>query len=91
VLPPPVLCALLSNPRLPAAAAKLFLALPLLELSAGFWERAGHLRGRVLARGLRARLADSLIASCCIDHRVQLITRDADFRHFVKIAGLELA
>lgn len=91
VLPPPVLCELLSNPKLPASAAKLFLELPVLELSDGYWERAGRLRAKLLARGLRARLADALIALSCIDHRTPLITRDTDFRHFVKLGGLVLA
>ena len=91
VLPPVVLSELLSNPKLPGPIAKLFLELPVLELSPGYWERTGRLRAKVLARGLRARLADTLIAASCIDHRVPLVTRDPDFRHFVKLGGLELA
>jgi predicted nucleic acid-binding protein len=85
-----VLCELLSNPRLPATGAKLFSEVPILELSDGYWERSGRLRANVLARGLRARLADTLIAQSCIDHRVPLVTRDPDFRHFVKVGRLEL-
>jgi predicted nucleic acid-binding protein len=38
----------------------------------------------VLATGFKARLADALIAQACIDHDVALITRDKDFRHFVR-------
>jgi predicted nucleic acid-binding protein len=49
------------------------------------------LRGKVLAKGLRARLADALIAQSCIDHRVPLVTRDDDFRHFVALGGLRLS
>jgi predicted nucleic acid-binding protein len=90
VLPPVVLCELLSNPKLPASAAKLFLQFPVLDISDGYWERSGRLRAGVLARGLRARLADTLIAESCIDHRVPLVTRDPDFRHFAKFGGLEL-
>jgi predicted nucleic acid-binding protein len=45
----------------------------------------------LLARRLRARLADTLIAQSCIDNDVALITRDADFRHFAKYCGLRLA
>jgi predicted nucleic acid-binding protein len=67
------------------------LELPLLEISEGYWERAGRLRATVLARGLRARLADTLIAASCIDHGVTLVTRDPDFRHFSKLGGLALA
>jgi hypothetical protein len=91
VLPPVVLSELLANPRLPAAAAALFMDLPLLELTDGYWQRCGRMRAKVLAQGLRARLADSLIATSCIDHRVPLVTRDADFRHFARTVGLVLA
>lgn len=91
VLPPVVLCELLSDPKLPLPAAKLFLQLPVLDLVDGYWERSGRLRAKVLAKGLRARLADALIAESCIDHRVALVTRDSDFRHFAKVGGLELA
>ena len=90
VLPPVDLSELLSNTKLPLAAAKHLLELPTLEISEGYWERAGRLRAKVLARGLRARLADSLIAASCIDHGIALVTRDADFRHFAKLGGLEL-
>jgi predicted nucleic acid-binding protein len=91
VLPPVVLTELLSSPKLPSSAARILSALPMLELSEGYWERCGRLRARVLARGLRARLADTLIAGSCIDHGIPLVTRDADFRHFVKLGGLRLA
>ncbi len=90
VLPPIVLSELISNPRLEDVAARLFIRLPLLEPHEGYWERAGQLRRKVLARGLRARLADTLIAQSCIDHAVPLITRDPDFRHFEKLGGLRL-
>jgi len=36
-------------------------------------------------------LADTLIAQSCIDHDVRLVTRDDDFRHFVRLGGLRLA
>lgn len=91
VLPPAVLCELLGSPKLPESTAKLFLELPVLEISEGYWERAGRLRAKLLARKLRARLADALIAESCIDHHVSLVTRDSDFRHFAKIGGLLLA
>ncbi len=91
VLPPVVLCEILSNPRLPRQAAALFEEIPVLEITDGFWQRAARLRAPVLARGLRARLADALIATSCIDHRVPLVTRDADFRHFAARGGLVLA
>lgn len=89
-LPPVVLTELLSDPRLPRAVASLLLALPRLELLSDYWERAGLLRAKVLARRHRARLADTLIAQSCIDHDVRLVTRDGDFRHFARLGGLRL-
>lgn len=90
-LPPVVLTELLSDPALPAAVASLLVQLPLLESGPGFWERAARLRPKLIARGKRARLADTLIAQSCLDHGVRLVTRDADFRHFAQLAGLRLA
>lgn len=89
-LPPVVLSELLSAGNRPPALEAAILGIPLLETEPGFWERAGRLRARVLARGYKAKLADTLIAQCCIDHEVPLVTRDADFHRFVE-AGLQLA
>lgn len=89
-LPPAVLAELLSDPKLPAFAATLFRALPLLTLSDGYWERVGSLRAAVIARGRKARLADALIAQSCLDHDVPLVTRDADFRNFARVKPLRL-
>jgi len=88
-LPPVVLSELLSDPELPRRVQALFLELPLLPVLDGYWERAGRLRARVLASRRRARLADSLIAQSCLDHGVPLVSRDADFRCFLR-EGLEL-
>jgi predicted nucleic acid-binding protein len=88
-LPPVVLTELLSDHKLAKNIRALFQELPLLELTDGFWERAGTLRASVLARRHRAKLADTLIAQACIDHGVPLIARDEDFRHFTG-AGLTL-
>ena len=89
VIPPVVLTELLSSPRLAPADVATFTALPLLSIEDGFWQRAGRLRASVLRRGLKSRLADVLIAQCCIDHDVPLLTRDSDFRHYTQ-AGLHL-
>jgi len=89
-LPPVVLTELLSDPKLPSDLASLLQQLPRLELLPDFWQRAGLLRAKLLARKRRARLADTLIAQTCIDHDVRLVTRDADFRHFATIGGLKL-
>jgi predicted nucleic acid-binding protein len=88
-LPPVVLTELLSDPKLSKSVRALFQELPLLELTEGFWERAGHLRASALSRRHKAKLADTLIAQACIDQGVPLITRDQDFRHFAG-AGLAL-
>ena len=91
VLPPVAVTELLSFPRLDHEVETLVLGLPVLETLPGFWERAARTRSTVLAKRLRARLADTLIAQSCLDHGVPLITRDRDFRHFVRHAGLILA
>jgi len=90
VLPPIVLSELLSDPRLPRDAHRLFTGLPVLDLLAGFWERAGLLRAKLLARGRKVALADTLIAQACLDHDTELVTRDGDFQPFVHAAGLRL-
>jgi predicted nucleic acid-binding protein len=90
VLPPVVLAELLSAPKLDKSVADLFRQLPLLPVAEGYWERTGMLRAKVLSRGLRARLADALVAQSCIDNEVSLVARDSDFRHFVKLGGLKL-
>jgi predicted nucleic acid-binding protein len=90
VLPPPVLTELLSDPALEPSVRALLTALPQLQLEPGFWDRAGLLRASVLKRRLKARVADALIAQSCLDQTVPLVTRDMDFRHFAKAAGLAL-
>ena len=88
VMPPPVLTELLSDPELSATVAQALLELPLVGLTDGFWHRAGRLRAKVLAQKRKARLGDALIAQCCIDADIALITRDGDFKAFP--AGLNL-
>lgn len=90
-LPPVVLTELLSDPKLPRNVGALLCQLPLLDAHPGFWERAGRLRARLVARRRRARLADALISQSCIDHDVRLVTRDDDVRHFSRFGGLRLA
>ena len=90
-LPPTVLTEMLSDPKLPRNLGALLSQLPLLDADSSYWERAGKLRAKLIARKHRARLADSLIAQSCIDHEVRLVTRDEDFRHFARIGRLRLA
>lgn len=90
VLPPVVLTEMLSDARGSATLGAHLKGMPLLELQPTFWSRAGELRAKVLARGHKSRVADALIAQSCIDHGVRLITRDRDFRHYVRMGGLRL-
>jgi predicted nucleic acid-binding protein len=89
-LPPPVLSELLSKPDI-SQIDGLFADIPLMDLADGFWRRAGQTRRVLRLRGLKAALADSLIAQCCIDADVPLIARDRDYRHFERWCGLKLA
>jgi predicted nucleic acid-binding protein len=90
VMVPVVLTELLSDPRLPSDVAKTISEIPLIEVASGYWQRAGALRGKVLAKRRRARLGDALIAQSCIDQGIPLITRDRDFRAFAAAANLNL-
>jgi predicted nucleic acid-binding protein len=88
--PPVVVTELLSDPAVRTGIAELIRGVPRLEILDGYWERAGELRARLLRRGLKARLADTLIAQSCLDHQVALLTRDRNFRNFATHAGLNL-
>jgi hypothetical protein len=87
---PVVLAELLSDPKLPSEVAATFIDLPLIQTAPGYWERTGLLRAKVLVRRRRARLGDALIAQCCIDQDIPLLTRDRDFRTFSEAAGVDL-
>lgn len=87
---PAVLAELLSDPELAAEVRELLCRMPLVDLKPGYWERAGILRARVLAKGRKARLGDALIAQCCVDRGIPLLTRDKDFRNFADAAELNL-
>ena len=90
VIPPVVLSEILSMKTLPKEVIELLKSIELLEIDSGYWERVGELRRSLSLSGRKARLADTMIARSCIDHRTSLITRDADFSHFTKF-GLKLA
>ena len=87
---PVVLTELLSARNLSPDVARILSELPLVEVTAGYWQRAGVLRARVLAKRRKARLGDALIAQSCIDREIPLITRDRDFHAFAEAAGLDL-
>lgn len=90
-LPPPVKTELMSGHLRVATFDQLVTGARLIPLTPGFWERAGDNRRLLLSKGLKARLADTLIAQFCIDAGAPLIARDGDFRHFAKWCGLRLA
>lgn len=89
-LPPPVLSELLSKAD-QSQIGTLLSEIPLMDLVPGFWERAGQTRRALRLHGLKAALADALIAQCCIDADAPLIARDRDYRHFERWCGLKLA
>ena len=90
VFPPVTLTELLSAPNLSTTLRQTFLPIPTLPLYEGFGERAGLLRAKLLNRGSKARLADTLIAQTCLDHEIPLVTREQAFQIFTRIAKLEL-
>ncbi|MGH9831086.1 MAG: PIN domain-containing protein [Blastocatellia bacterium] len=85
-----VLTEMLSDPKLPSRVAETLSDVPLIEIGPGYWQRAGALRAKVLAKHRKARLGDALIAQSCIDQGIPLLTRDRDFRAFAEAAGLDL-
>lgn len=89
VIAPAVLTEALSNPKLDQRSQEIILSLPVLTLHDGYWERAASVRRDILRAGLRARLADTLIAQSSLDHDAPLITHDGDFKNFVP-AGLKI-
>lgn len=87
---PVVLTELLSDPELPSGVAETLSEVPMIEIEPGYWQRAGVLRAKAIAKGRKARLGDALMAQTCIDRGISLLTRDRDFRGFVDTAGLDI-
>lgn len=87
---PVVLTEILSDPKLPPEVLTTLSDLPIVAVEPGYWQRAGLLRARALAKRRKARLGDALIAQSCIDRGIPLLTRDRDFRAFASAAGLDL-
>lgn len=90
VVAPVTLSEILSDPKLRRGVRDTILQLPILPILDGYWERAGLLRAKVLSRGRKAKLADTLIAQSCLDHGATLVTRDEDFKIFKQVAGLKI-
>lgn len=91
VMAPAVLTELLSDPELPSGVSSMLSDVPLIEPTPGYWQRAGVLRAKVLAKRRKARLGDALIAQSCLDGGVPLLTRDRDFRAFAEAARLDVS
>ncbi len=87
---PVVLTELLSDPGIASDVAETLAEVPLIDLEPGYWQRAGVLRAKVLAKRSKARLGDALIAQTCVDRGIPLLTRDKDFRAFADAARLNL-
>ena len=81
---------LLSDPDPMPSPGQLVAQIPRLEISPGYWERAGELRAQMFRLRLRPKMADTLIAQSCLDHGIALITRDRNFSSFGEVAGLRL-
>ena len=90
VMPPIVLTELLGDPQLPPDVASTLCEVPLVEISAGYWQRAGELRARVLAARRKGRLGGALIAQSCLGRGIPLVTRDRDFKVFAAAAALDI-
>jgi len=90
LMAPAVLTEMLSDPKLSPQVSQALEELPLIEITPGYWQRAGALRAKVLAKRRKARLGDALIAQSCIDRGIPLLTRDRDFRAFADAAGWDL-
>ena len=90
VMCPVVLAELLSDPALSPEAAQFFQRIPFLPLTEDYWVRAGMLRGRMIRLGHKPKLAGTLVVQSCLDHDALLLSRDRDFRPFVKHARLKL-
>jgi hypothetical protein len=87
---PVVLTELLSGPLLSSEVGETLAEIPMIDLQAGYWQRAGRLRAKVLSTGRKARLGDALIAQTCVDRGIPLLTRDKDFCAFASAARLNL-
>jgi predicted nucleic acid-binding protein len=90
LMPPVVLTELLSDPKLPPQVARTLSEVPRIEILPGYWQRAGMLRAKVLAKGRKARLGDALITQSCLDRDIPILTRDKDFRAFAEAAGRDV-
>jgi predicted nucleic acid-binding protein len=61
-----------------------------MEIDAGYRQRAGELRAKVLAKRRQERLGDAPTAQSCMDRGISLLMRDGDFRAFAAAGAPDL-
>jgi predicted nucleic acid-binding protein len=88
ILAPVTVSEVLSDPKIPSDLVEILMEIPVLPLTDGYWARSGRLRALARRHGRKANLPDTLIAQCCLDNDVPLITRDGDFEVFSRMAAL---
>src|SRR3990170_3785965 len=69
-LPPVVLTEILSDPSAAQSVAEQLVQVELLEPFEGYWRRAGEARRQLKKHGVKAKIADALIAQSCLDYDV---------------------
>ena len=90
IMNPFVLSELLSSPKLPEVIEKNLLDLPRIEMTDGFFERAGLLRRKVYAQGKGVPMADIFIAQLAIDAKIPILSDDKDLQQISKCSELEV-
>ena len=85
VMVPVVLTELLSEPNLSAAVIETLSEVPMIDIEAGYWRRAGALRAKALGARRKARLGDALIAQSCIDNAVSSLHETKIFERSPKL------
>lgn len=67
-----------------------FAAIPLLVPDRAAHVAAVDLRSACRRRGIQVETIDALYAQLCLQHRLTMLTTDADFRHIAKVRPLEV-
>ena len=90
ILAPSTITELLSDPKGGSDVAPLIDQLQIVEITEGYWARAGRLRASVRGAGRKAALGDALLAQACLDADLPLLTADSDFKAFTQLSNLRL-
>lgn len=91
ILAPSTITELLSDPKGGSGVEPLIDHLQTVEITEGYWARAGRLRASVRRTGRKAALGDALLAQACLDADLPLLTADSDFKVFTQFSNLRLA